>query len=328
MDLVERYINTAKPFLPRAQRDDILAELSEAIHGRLDERAAELGRKLTTAEQEAVIREFGHPVTLAGRYGPQRTLIGPKTFPLWWVTVRLVVAFTFIGFLARAVATGIAAWSTSTSHILHVYGEAWSGFFAVSLTLIGAVTLTFGAIEWFDLDIFKDWQVKDLKPMTISGPKPKGRIENAFGLIFVLAFTLWWGALPFLQEQLPGVYGPLRALHGAGLEVALAWYPMIWGLVLASAIAEAIAHLIGVIDPQRRVGRGVFRILASAGSGAAAAVALQSEHLLSVATESALASASFGVEKIDTGLHIGAMAMVVFSVLSVAWELWKLVRKP
>ena len=67
MDLVNEYLRAVAALLPKAQRDDIVAELRDTILTRIEEREADLGRPLTDDEIEAVLREVGHPVVVAAR---------------------------------------------------------------------------------------------------------------------------------------------------------------------------------------------------------------------------------------------------------------------
>ena len=46
MELVERYLQAVKFWLPKAEQNDILAELAEDIHSQMEERETELGRAL------------------------------------------------------------------------------------------------------------------------------------------------------------------------------------------------------------------------------------------------------------------------------------------
>ena len=78
MDLLERYLQSIRTFLPRKAQDDILRELSENILSQMEEKEAELGRPLTEAEQEEVIKQHGHPIVVAARYGRRQYLIGPR----------------------------------------------------------------------------------------------------------------------------------------------------------------------------------------------------------------------------------------------------------
>ena len=85
MDLVERYLKAVAAQLPKDNRDDIVAELRDEIMGRLEALEARLGRVPTDDEVEALLREVGHPLTVAARYRPgPHALIGPELYP-WWI---------------------------------------------------------------------------------------------------------------------------------------------------------------------------------------------------------------------------------------------------
>src|SRR5687767_6769151 len=67
--LIDRYLHNVRLSLPDARRDDIVRELAEDIRTQVADREAELGRALTEAEQDALLKKFGHPLALATRYG-------------------------------------------------------------------------------------------------------------------------------------------------------------------------------------------------------------------------------------------------------------------
>ena len=102
--LIDRYLQNVRVSLPAARRDDIIRELAEDIRAQIADREEELGRALTDDEQEAVLKHFGHPLVLATRYGPQRHVIGPALFPVYWMTLKIALG----GALAVNVAIAIA----------------------------------------------------------------------------------------------------------------------------------------------------------------------------------------------------------------------------
>ena len=74
MDLIDRYLDTVRLFLPRDQRDDITAELRDVLMTRArGEARPTLGRPLTRKEDEELLRDFGHPLVVAARYGASTT---------------------------------------------------------------------------------------------------------------------------------------------------------------------------------------------------------------------------------------------------------------
>ncbi|PYX27401.1 MAG: hypothetical protein DMG80_18610 [Acidobacteria bacterium] len=83
MELVDRYLQAVKFFLPKKQQADIVAELSEDLHSQIEAKQAELGRTLTDSELEAILKRCGSPWEVASRFLPQRYLIGPTLFPAY-----------------------------------------------------------------------------------------------------------------------------------------------------------------------------------------------------------------------------------------------------
>jgi hypothetical protein len=72
--LVDQYLLQLKTYLPAKQREDIAAELGESILSSVDEREREreLGRKLADEELVTLLKGFGHPLRVAGRYLPKQ----------------------------------------------------------------------------------------------------------------------------------------------------------------------------------------------------------------------------------------------------------------
>src|ERR1700687_6362833 len=93
MALLDRYLQAIEFWLPKRQRQDIIAELSEDLRSQIEEKETELGRKLEDAEVEAILKRCGAPLEVASRYRPQQYLIGPALFPVY----RFVLAVLLIG---------------------------------------------------------------------------------------------------------------------------------------------------------------------------------------------------------------------------------------
>src|SRR5450432_4246886 len=90
MDLLERYLQAVKFWLPKEQKQDIIAELSEDLRSQIEDRETELGRKLNEPEIEAILKERGRPLLVANRYQPQQHLIGPVLFPVYRFVLKVV----------------------------------------------------------------------------------------------------------------------------------------------------------------------------------------------------------------------------------------------
>jgi hypothetical protein len=103
MQLVDRYLQEVKEYLPAEQRDDILKELSANILAEMDDREAALGRALSEEEQIAVLQQQGSPMLVASRYRTDqrtltfgRVLIGPVLFPLYTKILALNLTITIV----------------------------------------------------------------------------------------------------------------------------------------------------------------------------------------------------------------------------------------
>lgn len=161
MTLTERYLKAVAAQLPKADRDDIVAELRDAIQTRMEDREEALGRPLTEAEQEAVLREMGHPLTVAARYGSgPMHVVGPELYPWWMFAVKVALmalaAITVIGLVVRALAGGDAP-GQEISHAIN-------GLIKGGITIIGIATIAAFIIERQKEKpaFIRDWRVKDL----------------------------------------------------------------------------------------------------------------------------------------------------------------------
>ena len=88
MALIDRYLHAVKFWLPRKQKDDIIAELSEDLRSQIEEKETELGHPLTDAEVEPILKRCGSPIAVAERYLPQQSLIGPALFPIYSMVLK------------------------------------------------------------------------------------------------------------------------------------------------------------------------------------------------------------------------------------------------
>jgi len=192
MDLVDRYIQAVKLWLPRAQKEDIAAELGEDIRSEIQEREGELGRKLQSAEVESLLRRRGRPIVAAGRFRKQESLIGPTLFPIYATALRALA----VPFVVLTVVRWTYLFITSPS----IRGEApgalllhaASTFWTTAFLLFGGVTLVFAILDRVQgrTGLLTRWNPRDLQPI-----REKGRIERSSSiteLAIQAAFFLWW----------------------------------------------------------------------------------------------------------------------------------------
>ncbi|MBN8553450.1 MAG: hypothetical protein J0L52_11215 [Caulobacterales bacterium] len=160
MRLIDRYLAAVAAQLPAAAREDVVAELRDDIMSRIEARQEALGRDLTSDEVESILREVGHPLSVAGRYGagPQH-LIGPELFP-WWLFAVKVGLIVLIGIMALSVGVKL----TGGQDFGQALGQGIAGLFGNAATLIGMATVAGYIIERQSEkpSFLTDWRVRDL----------------------------------------------------------------------------------------------------------------------------------------------------------------------
>jgi len=194
MDLVERYFAAVERQLPAKPAGDILAELRDEFLARQEDREAELGRPLDKKDVEALLREFGHPLVVAGRYRKTQHLIGPEVFPFWWATLKVVLLIV-LGVYVVAIAL-----NALTEGAVKVDAAAPS-VLAALVFVFGIVTLTFAAFERFGKSgVLQDWKPRHLPP---AQGRSRSAANVAAEIVVDLVFLAWWFGLIHFRDFLP-----------------------------------------------------------------------------------------------------------------------------
>jgi len=252
MDLVDRYLQAIKFWLPKAQKEDIVAELSVDIHSHIEEQEAKLGRKLNESEVGAMLKSRGRPVLVAQRYLPQEFLVGPTLFPVYRFVLKIVTAcylvpwiLVWLGFMIyspafRAAHTG-ATW-------IETLGIFWGRFWVVALITLGAVTVIFAVLERIQAKsgFLEKWD--PLKLPAVRDPNQIPRSESILELAICVVFGTWWISAmrsPVVLDQ-PGVQ----------IILAPAWTYFFWGylLLMLAAIAASGVNLFRPYWTRQRAG--------------------------------------------------------------------------
>ena len=195
MELLDRYLQAVKTFLPKSQQDDIIKELSDDILSQMEDKQTELGRPLNEAEQSAILKQHGNPMLAASRYWPRQYLIGPAVFPIYWFVLKITVAITVgVSFLScLSVLAGANPAQEVVAVLVRVPGVALNTFAWV--TFVFAV-LEYGHSKFYSPDEDK-WDPASLpridkRPTSSrsSGPKPLRE------LIASALLVLWWSLVP------------------------------------------------------------------------------------------------------------------------------------
>jgi hypothetical protein len=282
MDMIDRYLNAVAAQLPQDERADIVAELRDLILSRFEAKEEELGRALTEDEQEAILREIGHPLVVAARYrkGPD-SLVGPELFPYWLFGVKA-------GLMVLGVVYAITLFIrliSGTDDAGQAIAQAFHGFFGAGLTLIGAATLAAAIFEHQGIRPawLTRWRVKDLGAFGLADPaawgasmagtetakatwmpKPRAKAwpggEYLFSFLAVGMFVLWWiGVLHF-----PGLMSIQLRGQDAVVSGAPIW-SILFGPILLYAFAQMAVDLASLVRPYAVRARAVARLVIAAG---------------------------------------------------------------
>ena len=259
MDLFDNYFRTLRLFLPRDQREDIVRELSEEVQSQVAEKEAALGRALNASEQEALLRQFGHPLLTASRYRPQRYLVGPILFPYYWLLLKVVVSLIVLTHLIGAVV--IVAEGSSPAQ-LELIGEH---MISNVLKALGWITLLASVAElWLTRSrALENWtprspsapvrHVSETIDHALSAvPRAVGQVSRSSavlrkreptvsGFIVAAAVSVWW----LLGLKFPTL------LFGPG-AADVAWGPAMQRLYPVLVVAQLLAlghHLLRLVRP-------------------------------------------------------------------------------
>src|ERR1700761_1909171 len=149
-DLLDCYVYAVSRYLPAQRHDDLIAELAANLHAQMEDKAAELGRPLSEDEQADLLRRHGHPIMVAARYQPHRSLIGPEIFPFYWFTVKRVLPWVIgISLLVTAVTVIFGSSNTPIAQRVDV-GHIITGLFGAAFQFLAWITLGFALLEYFE----------------------------------------------------------------------------------------------------------------------------------------------------------------------------------
>jgi hypothetical protein len=240
MELLDRYLQAVRFWLPKAQQEDIIAELSSDLHSQIDDRETELGRPLDNAELEVILRKCGSPILVASRYRPQTQLIGPALFPIYLFVLKVVLLWILVPVFIVIVGPAMILGETNR----------WGALVETASTLLhsmfvaaGVITIIMAVLERTQatLHLFEKWDLRSLPPAPRK-VQPSSRTQTIFELIFGVVGLLWLLLLP----QYPFlILGPAAAF----LKPAPMWHAFYLPLLLL-ALAGLARQCVSLMRPQ------------------------------------------------------------------------------
>ncbi len=256
MEMIERYLEAVKFWLPKRQKEDIIEELSADIDAQVKEREASLGRKLSDDEVESILKQRGRPVVVANRFLPQEQLIGPLLFPVYRFVLKIIClcyllpwALVWIGLM-----TFDRAYRAQQIHVswLAAVASACRTWWIMAFVAIGLATLAFSILERVQAKShFLDaWSPRKLPPVRIANQIP--RAGSIFELTVNLLFFVWWAL-----NASPRVINLGSTVR---IELGPQWV-WLFTAYLALAAANAALAAANLLHPHWTVRRAVVRML-------------------------------------------------------------------
>lgn len=332
MEILDRYLKAVAKALPEAQREDIIRELSEDIRSEMEEREDGLGRPLTEAEQQSVLKQRGNPLLLAASYRQDRRtvafgrqLIGPVLFPFYIKVLCFNLGLTYLIIATIFIALGASEQKLSFHEIL-------STCLLQLFIQMTAVTLFFSVAErhltkhpdrW-DLGGVRGGLRLDLKMTTnisvpLEGPQRISRFESV-SIIIASAVALVWltevQSYPFL------VLGPAAAF----LRLTPIWYRMYFPIVLLTVV-EIVRATINLVRPDWMRFRAIVGVIVH-GGGLAIVYFLIKAGSWVTAADSAAGEYRRAMETVNQVVYCCLWGTAALSAVMLVARVARLIRPP
>ncbi len=235
MKQLDRYLKTVGTFLPGGQKDDILKELMENILSKIEDKEAELGRPLTDAEQEDILRGYGNPLAVASRYGAEsgglvfgQQLISPALFPFYLKVLGLNLL------VALAIVIGLTVALDLPSSGL------FSQLIILALLLSAVVTFAFVLLQRYVNQHPERWDLLDPEAMAAAEEQKAPRVSRLDSMLEIVLLAI---ILALLSKALAS-----PNLLFSPFQPAPVWYQLYWVLVLFPAV-NMLQAAINLIRP-------------------------------------------------------------------------------
>jgi hypothetical protein len=235
MELVESYLKAVRRYLPRGQRDDIVAELRVELRSQMEDREAELGRVLTDVEQMEIFKRQGDPMSVARRY--RRTgrslsvgweLIGPELFPAYLILLSCNLAIAGVVIAAFLI----------VGHLRFTL-QAFLIPMVMEVVIVTLVFILLNFLRGFlGRKLAGSWM---WPPAELAHLLPLPRWYSATGFVACGVMTLWWLLIPQFPRLVLGEAAP-------ELKFTLDWHRHYFP-VLAVMLIGAGQRGVNVIRP-------------------------------------------------------------------------------
>jgi len=335
MEILDRYLKAVAKALPEAQREDIIRELSEDIRSEMEDKQSELGRPLTEAEQQALLKQRGNPLLLAARYHQDdrrvafgRQLIGPVLYPFYIKVLSFNLGLTFM-----VIGTIFLGLSLSGQPV-H-FGDILSSCLLQLFIQLGVVTLIFSLIDGHLTKNPDRWNLSgkcgavqlDIgtgrnASLPIGGSQQISRFES-LSIIIACTVALVW--MTEVQSYPLLILGPAATF----LRLAPIWYQVYFPIVLLT-VFEIVRAIINLVRPDWVRFRKLWSVGVHVG-GLAVIYSLIRAGSWVTAADSASDGANqyaYAAQIVNQWIYYGLLVTAIFSAVMLIVRVTRLIRQP
>lgn len=313
MDLLTRYLAAVRRNLPAKDADDIVAELRDVLLAQAEEREERYGH----VDWTGLLREFGHPLTVAARYRPQQWLIGPELYPFYLYFLKMIAGIVAVVVIVTAVAKGLVHLGQPGPMIVDLLGSVWWSLAGT----VGSVTIVFALIERYGgvNAHFRNWTPDQLPELPDLIGQPRKRWEAAFGAAAGVLALLWWvGAV-----DLPVVWTNASSFR---LEPAPIWMQLYWP-ILALIVARLAHDALCWLRPRAKWLIGLLSLASAVGGVIVAAMVYHAGQWATVVPITMGADEAAKLqESLSLSLRISIVVVAVILTLQCLGEVWRFAR--
>ena len=332
MELLERYLQAVRKYLPNRRQDDIVAELRANMESQIEDRESELGRPLTQGESDDFLRKMGHPMVVASRYQPQQYLIGPTLFPMYLYVLRTALLWAFIiCMIVTAVVTPL-----TTPGAQAVFDSLFRTP-GVLMQVAAWVTLVFAVIDFARTrypqmcppieGITRSWNPSSLPPIdkdAVPGGKRRSFTQAVVEIILSVMFLGWLLLIPHYPFLIMGPGAVF--IQVAPFQLSPVWWKF-FGWLIALGILQIVWKCIdlarGTWERPSRIQQIIFKVI---GLIPVFILLTAPGHIyISLKNPSAVDQLHYGqnLTQVNNGIHLAFSVICAIVVLQLAFDLGK-----
>jgi hypothetical protein len=315
MKLIDRYVREIGRRLPQKSRADIEKEIRSALEDMLEDRSKKEGRAADEEMTVRVLKEYGKPEKVAASYLPERYLIGPQLFPVFWMIVQIV--FAVLTTLA-VIGLGISLFHANPvpSEIGKTILNALVQYFGGIMSAFGNIVLVFALIQHFAPTLkFDEKEEEEWNPRDLPDVEESDQVSMAGTIAETVCLVLGL-ALFNLYPDYIGIYGFtdkgnffVPFLSQAFFSY-MPWINLLWGLQIG---------LNAWLLQQMRWHTGTrwLLITVKAGGAALAYVMLMGPSIINLTPEALITEMSFSADAAQTLVTLIGQVVKVALVISI-----------